>query len=68
MAGRSDSMTDSLQLAGWRLRTARRAEQVAMKAARLAATAAWEAGTPETEIAHELGVDRMTIRKWRGKR
>lgn len=25
-------------------------------------------GTPEAEIARKLGVDRMTVRKWLGKR
>jgi transposase len=36
------------------------------RAADAAAEAARE-GLPETEIAHHLGVNRMTVRRWLGK-
>jgi hypothetical protein len=41
--------------------------QSAMQNARIAALEAHRDGTPETVIAREIGVDRMTIRKWLGK-
>jgi predicted transcriptional regulator len=61
-------MITTLAQAGRELRSARKAEQNAYEAARLAAVAAWEAGATEVEIARTLGVNRMTVRKWRGKR
>lgn len=39
----------------------------AMQQAELAAIAAHKEGKPETEIARELGVNRMTVRRWLGK-
>jgi hypothetical protein len=50
------------------LRAAREAQQDALEAARAAALDAIAHGTPESVIATELGVDRMTVRKWQGKR
>ena len=39
-----------------------------MEAAEKAALAAYtQDGTPETTIAAELGVNRMTVRRWLGK-
>lgn len=49
------------------LKGARAAERNAMAAAASAAREAWTAGATEVEIASVLGVDRMTVRKWRGK-
>ena len=42
--------------------------EAAMDAAQAAAIAASNQGIAETVIATELGVDRMTVRKWLGKR
>jgi transposase-like protein len=39
-----------------------------MNNAKIAALEATANGTPQAEIARELGVDRMTVRKWLGKR
>lgn len=60
-------MTD-LERAGRKLRSARKAEAEAYEAARVAALAAVAGGVPEAVAARELGVNRMTIRKWMGKR
>lgn len=57
-----------LQRAGKKLQAARAAEQRAFESAKQAAIAAFECGAPEAEIARALGVDRMTVRKWLGKR
>lgn len=59
-------MTD-LAKAGRALRSARERLKAAMQAAEEAGVEAHQAGTPETEIARELGVDRMTVRRWLGK-
>lgn len=61
-------MTPELERAGRKLRSARKAEQAAYEMARLAALVAGDMGATEVEIAQTLGVDRMTVRKWRGKR
>lgn len=61
-------MTTNLERAGRNLRSARKAEQDAYEQARLAAIAAVADGVPEAVAARELGVNRMTIRKWMGKR
>jgi FixJ family two-component response regulator len=50
------------------LRSAREALAAAMEAARVQALDCIARGVPETVIATELGVDRMTVRKWAGKR
>ncbi|MGQ9348977.1 helix-turn-helix domain-containing protein [Mycolicibacterium gilvum] len=49
---------------------ARHRAQVAedLRIAELMAQSAASEGVPETQIAAELGVDRMTVRKWLGKR
>ena len=49
------------------LRDARRRLETAMDAAEDSAIGAYALGTPETVIARELGVNRMTVRKWLGK-
>lgn len=59
-------MTD-LAKAARRLRAARVRLDAAMHDAEQAAINAHQAGTPETEIARTLGVNRMTIRRWLGK-
>lgn len=53
---------------GRALAAARMAERDAAALARAAALRADEAGTPEAAIARELGVNRMTVRSWLGKR
>ena len=60
--------TTELERAGRRLRSARNAEKKAMEDARVAALAAIEDGVSEASVAKVLGVDRMTVRKWVGKR
>ncbi|HOY80605.1 MAG TPA: helix-turn-helix domain-containing protein [Rhodoglobus sp.] len=40
----------------------------ALRVASVMAQSANAEGVPETQIAAELGVDRMTVRKWVGKR
>jgi uncharacterized protein YjcR len=59
-------MTD-LDRAGRKLRSARKGLKEAMTEAKSSARTAWESGVTEVEIASTLGVDRMTVRKWRGK-
>ena len=49
------------------LQAARKRFTLAMQDAKRAATEAHEAGTPETVIARDLGVNRMTVRRWLGK-
>lgn len=61
-------MTDNLERAGRKLRSARKAQKDAMEAARLAALEALAQGYTEVQVADTLGVDRMTVRKWNGKR
>lgn len=53
---------------GTALSSARTAERLALGGAAVAAVHAADAGAPETKIAEALGVDRMTVRKWLGKR
>lgn len=50
------------------LAAAREALKMAMARARGVALAALESGAFEKSIAEQLGVDRMTIRNWQGKR
>jgi hypothetical protein len=59
---------DELRAAGRRLRNTRKAADDAYEAARLVALAGIADGVPQAVAARELGVDRMTIRKWMGKR
>lgn len=53
---------------GKKLVRARAAVAEAMRVAAILARSAHQEGIPETQIAHELSVDRMTVRKWVGKR
>lgn len=58
-----------LDRAGDRLRRARAALDSAMQEAERAGVAAVRLdGQPEAAVARALGVDRMTLRKWLGKR
>lgn len=58
---------DAINTAAAGLRRARNLLAAAMQQAELAAIAAAAEGTPETEIARSLGVNRMTVRRWLGK-
>lgn len=62
-----DVVRRNLTHAARALKGARAAERKAMAAAELAAREACEAGATEVDVAAVLGVDRMTVRKWRGK-
>ena len=57
-----------LAQAGIRLAKARRVVDDALAIARAVGRAACADGAPEAATARELGVDRMALRKWRGKR
>lgn len=57
-----------LEQAGVALLLARQAASQAYAAAVQVGVMAVEAGTPEADVARKLGVDRMTVRKWLGKR
>ncbi|MEN6544515.1 MAG: hypothetical protein ABFE07_00565 [Armatimonadia bacterium] len=57
-----------LQRVARKLLRARDTLAAVMNEATDAADAANMAGVPEAEIARTLGVDRMTVRKWLGKR
>jgi hypothetical protein len=57
-----------LEEIGHHLKLARARLETQLKTAKAAAQAATEGGVPEAVVARELGVDRMTIRKWTGKR
>jgi len=59
-------VTDLERVAG-RLRAARQENQKASDAAKAAAREAVAGGMSESEAARQLGVTRMTIRKWIGK-
>lgn len=61
-------MNDDLERAGGRLYRAREALAQALAQAQNEALKALDEGVPETVVARALGVDRMTIRKWAGKR
>ena len=58
---------DTLTAIGERLEQIRAREKDARKIAKEIALAAVEDGQPEAAVARYLRVDRMTIRKWRGK-
>lgn len=62
------AVTSELERAGRKLRSARKAQKDAMEAAQAAALDALARGYTEVEVANTLGVDRMTVRKWSGKR
>jgi DNA-binding GntR family transcriptional regulator len=53
---------------GKKLAKARAAVSEALRVAEVLARSAHAEDIPETQIAAELGVDRMTVRKWLGKR
>lgn len=56
------------QAHGKKLAKARATVKEALRLAEILAQSAASEGIPETQIAAELGVDRMTVRKWAGKR
>jgi DNA invertase Pin-like site-specific DNA recombinase len=60
-------MNGPLERAARDLYTARQTLDACMWRAKKAAIKAAAKGTPETEIAGKLGVNRMTVRKWLGK-
>ncbi len=53
---------------GRKLAKAREAAKEALRVAEVIARSAHDDGASEYEIARDLGVDRMTVRKWLGKR
>lgn len=59
---------NELQHAAQQLREARQSTQNAFNRAKSAALVALANGAAEATVARELGVDRMTVRKWAGKR
>jgi len=61
-------MNDDLESAGARLRRSRASLDKAVEVAREAAMRALAEGHAEAAVARALGVDRMTVRKWAGKR
>lgn len=64
-----DSYTEAERQAhGKKLAKAREAVAQAIHIAEILAKSAHAEGVPETRIAADLGVDRMTVRKWVGKR
>lgn len=59
---------DDLEVAGQRIRAARAAEEAAIEAGRAVAVAKMDAGqASERQVAAAFGVDRNTVRSWRGK-
>ena len=67
-SGDGPALRDTLSDAGGSLESARLAVRSAMALAEKLAVEADAKGVPETQIARLLGVDRMTVRKWLGKR
>lgn len=63
-----DDLDYQLKTAGDDLARAKAAMQTARDRARQVAHAALDAGHAEAAVARLLGVDRMTIRAWTGKR
>ncbi|WNM74124.1 helix-turn-helix DNA binding domain protein [Mycobacterium Phage Nergal] len=53
--------------AGDELEAARTAYEAASAAARIVSNLSIEDGASESRMSRELGVDRLTVRKWRGK-
>lgn len=53
---------------GKKMARLRAAAAESLRVAKLMAQSAASENIPETQIAAELGVDRMTVRKWVGKR
>lgn len=65
----TDSYTaDERRAQGKKVARARTTVAEALRIAQLMARSAHSEGIPETQIAADLGVDRMTVRKWLGKR
>lgn len=62
------SGAEGLQRAGARLRRARAELAEALELAEQVGLAALAEGDSESAVARALGVDRMTVRKWAGKR
>jgi len=58
---------DALHNAGQRLRFARAAAQHVRDETKAIVLSALSAGLSETAVAKSTGVDRMTVRSWRGK-
>lgn len=58
----------ALTKAGRKIARLRADLAAAMAEAREIALTALQGGETEVDVARELGVDRMTVRKWRGKR
>lgn len=56
------------QAIGKKVLKAKAALSDAMTIAKEMAKSAYAEGVPETQIASDLGVDRMSVRKWLGKR
>jgi hypothetical protein len=56
------------QAHGRKLARARAQAAEALRIAEVIGRSAIADGVPETQIATELGIDRMTVRKWAGKR
>jgi transposase len=63
-----EELENRLRAVGRHLLTARTAELHMREAAAVLAIEADDAGLSQRRIAELLGVDRMTIRKWIGKR
>jgi transposase len=63
-----EDIDDRLRKAGDELATNRKAQDASYRLARKLACIASEAGRSNRRIAELLGVDRMTVRKWVGKR
>lgn len=59
---------DERRAHGKKLARQRAAVTESLRIAEVLAQSAASEGVPETQIAADLGVDRMTIRKWVGKR
>ena len=64
----TETMHNALLVAGSNLEATRTDLSRAMATARATGIQAHADGVPETVIAEKLGVDRMTVRKWLGKR
>ncbi|MDH6199164.1 DNA-binding GntR family transcriptional regulator [Mycobacterium frederiksbergense] len=59
---------DERRAHGRKLTKTRAAAAEALRVAEVIGRSAIAEGVPETQIAAELGIDRMTVRKWAGKR
>jgi transposase len=63
-----EEVEDWLEQHGRKLAKTRTTERKDLEAAEALTVEATAAGVPERRIAKLLGVDRMTVRKWVGKR